>query len=277
MAARRKTKSQGAKPGKDAPVALITGGGTGIGAATAKLLAAHGWNVAINYRTSREEAEATAAACRKLGTDATAFQGDVAIDRDCRRMAKQTLARWGRIDGLVNNAGMTKVVAGADLEGLNAEDFHAIYATNVVGAYQMTRAAAPALKAKGNGSIVNVSSIVGIVGGGSSTAYAASKGALNTMTMALARALAPEIRVNAVCPSFVETRWVTSKMDAKQYKQVKADVEASSPLQRICSAEDVAESVAWFIEGGRAITGEILMIDAGVHLFGLGAAYQKKK
>ena len=277
MAARRKTKSQGAKPGKDAPVALITGGGTGIGAATAKLLAAHGWNVAINYRTSREEAEATAAACRKLGTDATAFQGDVAIDRDCRRMAKQTLARWGRIDGLVNNAGMTKVVAGADLEGLNAEDFHAIYATNVVGAYQMTRAAAPALKAKGNGSIVNVSSIVGIVGGGSSTAYAASKGALNTMTMALARALAPEIRVNAVCPSFVETRWVTSKMDAKQYKQVKADVEASSPLQRICSAEDVAESVAWFSEGGRAITGEILMIDAGVHLFGLGAAYQKKK
>ena len=277
MAARRKTKSQGAKPGKDAPVALITGGGTGIGAATAKLLAAHGWNVAINYRASREEAEATAAACRKLGTDATAFQGDVAIDRDCRRMAKQTLARWGRIDGLVNNAGMTKVVAGADLEGLNAEDFHAIYATNVVGAYQMTRAAAPALKAKGNGSIVNVSSIVGIVGGGSSTAYAASKGALNTMTMALARALAPEIRVNAVCPSFVETRWVTSKMDAKQYKQVKADVEASSPLQRICSAEDVAESVAWFIEGGRAITGEILMIDAGVHLFGLGAAYQKKK
>ncbi|MCX7353570.1 MAG: SDR family oxidoreductase [Alphaproteobacteria bacterium] len=277
MAARKTTKSQGAKPGKDAPVALITGGGTGIGAATAKLLAAHGWNVAINYRASREEAEATAAACRKLGADATALQGDVVADGDCRRMAKQALARWGRIDGLVNNAGMTKVVAGADLEGLSAEDFHAIYATNVVGAYQMTRAAAPALKAKGNGSIVNVSSIVGIVGGGSSTAYAASKGALNTMTMALARALAPEIRVNAVCPSFVETRWVTSKMDAKQYKQVKAGVEANSPLQRICSAEDVAESVAWFIEGGRAITGEILMIDAGVHLFGLGAAYQKKK
>lgn len=277
MAARRKTKDLGAKPGKDAPVALITGGGTGIGAATATLLASHGWNVAVNYRASRDEAEATAAACRKLGMDATALQGDVAVDGDCRRMAKQTLARWGHIDGLVNNAGMTKVVAGADLEGLNAEDFHAIYATNVVGAYQMTRAAAPALKANGNGSIVNVSSIVGIVGGGSSTAYAASKGALNTMTMALARALAPEIRVNAVCPSFVETRWVTSKMDAKQYKRVKAGVEANSPLQRICSPEDVAESVAWFIEGGRAITGEILMIDAGVHLFGLGAAYQKKK
>jgi 3-oxoacyl-[acyl-carrier protein] reductase len=271
MAARRKTKSQGAKSRENAPVVLITGGGTGIGAATAKLLASHGWNVAVNYRASRDEAEATAATCRKLGTDAIALQGDVAADGDCRSMAKQTLARWGRIDGLVNNAGMTKVVAGADLEGLNAEDFHAIYATNVVGAYQMTRAVAPALKATGNGSIV------GIVGGGSSTAYAASKGALNTMTMALARALAPAIRVNTVCPSFVETRWVTSKMDAKQYKQVKAGVEANSPLQRICSAEDVAESVAWFIEGGRAITGEILMIDAGVHLFGLGAAYQKKK
>lgn len=277
MAARRKTKGQGAKPGKDAPVALITGGGTGIGAATAKLLASRGWNIAINYRASRDEAETTAAACRKLGADAITLQGDVADDGHCRRMAKQTLARWKRIDGLVNNAGITKVVAGADLEGLNAEDFHAIYATNVVGAYQMTRAAAPALRATGNGSIVNISSIVGIVGGGSSTAYAASKGALNTMTMALARALAPEIRVNAVCPSFVETRWVTSKMDAKQYKRVKAGVEANSPLQRICSTEDVAESVAWFIEGGRAITGEILMIDAGVHLFGLGAAYQKKK
>ncbi len=136
---------------------------------------------------------------------------------------------------------------------------------------------ASAMKTAGDGSVVNVSSIVGIVGGGSSTAYAASKGALNTMTLALARALAPEIRVNAVCPSFVETRWVTGKMDVEQYAQVKAGVESSSPLKRICSAEDVAESVAWFIEGGRALTGEILMIDAGIHLFGLGAGYQKKK
>jgi 3-oxoacyl-[acyl-carrier protein] reductase len=231
----------------------------------------------VNYRVSRDEAEATAEACRKLGVEATALQGDVAVDRDCRRMAKETLDRWGRIDGLVNNAGTTKVVAATDLEGLSADDFHAIYATNVVGAYQMTRAVVPAMKATGGGSIVNVSSIVGIVGGGSSTAYAASKGALNTMTLALARALAPEIRVNAVCPSFVETRWVTGKMDAEQYAQVKAGVEANSPLRRICSAEDVAESVAWFIEGGRAITGEILMLDAGVHLFGLGAGYQKKK
>lgn len=277
MAARRRAKERSAKARQAAPVALITGGGTGIGAATARLLASHGWRVALNYRASREEAEATAVACRKLGGDAITFQGDVAIDRDCRRMAKQAFLRWGRIDGLVNNAGTTKVVAATDLEGLSAEDFHAIYATNVVGAYQMTRAVAPAMKTAGDGSVVNVSSIVGIVGGGSSTAYAASKGALNTMTLALARALAPEIRVNAVCPSFVETRWVTGKMDAKQYAQVKAGVESSSPLKRICSAEDVAESVAWFIEGGRALTGEILMIDAGIHLFGLGAGYQKKK
>lgn len=274
MAAMRKPKRQS---GKAAPVALITGGGTGIGAATVRLLAAQGWRIAINYRVSRLEAEATAAACRKLGAEAITLQGDVAADEDCRRMAKQTRAQWGRIDGLVNNAGRTKVVAGTDLEGLSAEDFHTIYATNVVGAYQMTRAVAPALKATGNGSIVNVSSIVGIVGGGSSTAYAASKGALNTMTMALARALAPEIRVNAVCPSFVETRWVTGKMDAKQYKQVKAGVEDNSPLRRICSAEDVAESIVWFLAGGRAITGEILTLDAGVHLFSLGASYQKKK
>ncbi len=259
------------------PVVLITGGGTGIGAATARVLAGHGWRVALNYRASRDEAEATAAACGNVGTDAITIQGDVAIDADCRRMADRALSHWGRIDGLVNNAGTTRVVAAADLEGLTAEDFHAAYATNVVGAYQMTRAVAPAMKRAGQGSVVNVSSIVGIVGGGSSTAYAASKGALNTMTLALARALAPEIRVNAVCPSFVETRWVTGKMDADQYARVKAGVEASSPLKRICTADDVAESIAWFIEGGRVVTGEILMLDSGIHLFGLGAGYQTNK
>lgn len=256
-------------------VAIVTGAGTGIGRATCLRLAGHGWRVVVNYSRSEAEANDTAAECNRLGGEAMAYKANVVEDSDCRRMAAAALERWGRIDGLVNNAGITKVAAGHDLEALSAEDFHTIYATNVVGAYQMTRAVAPAMKRGGKGSIVNVSSIVGLVGGGSSTAYAASKGALNTLTLALARGLAPEIRVNALCPSFVETRWVTGKMSAEAYANAKAAVEDVAPLRRICMPEDVAEAAVWFLEGGELVTGEVLIIDGGVHLFSLGAAYRR--
>ncbi len=259
---------------QEGKVAVVTGAGTGIGRATCLRLAERGWRVVVNYSRSEAEAKDTAAACERLGAEAMAYQANVAEDSECRGLAEAALARWGRIDGLVNNAGITKVAAGHDLDALSADDFHDIYAINVVGAYQMTRAVAPAMKRGGKGSIVNVSSIVGLVGGGSSTAYAASKGALNTLTLALARGLAPEIRVNALCPSFVETRWVTGKMSAEAYTNAKAAVEEAAPLRRICMPEDVAEAAVWFLEGGELITGEILVIDGGIHLFSLGAAYR---
>ena len=184
----------------DGSVIVVTGSATGLGAATAKIAASKGARVLINYTKSESEAKETAQACKDLGGDALLCQGNVAEDADCRRMAAAALEQWGRIDGLVNNAGASVFASAVDLESLSGEDFLNIYAVNVVGAYQMIRAVTPHLKARGEGSIVNVSSISAITGGGSSIAYAASKAALNTMTVGLARSLAPQIRVNAVCP-----------------------------------------------------------------------------
>jgi len=246
-------------------VAIVTGSATGIGAAIAKALARAGWNLVINYTKSAAEARRTAAACERLGADVLVVQGDVAQDEDCRALARAALGRWRRIDALVNNAGMTRFVKAEDLAGLNAEDFQRIFAVNVLGAYQMTRAAAPALT-RSRGAIVNVSSHSGFTGLGSSMAYAASKGALNTLTLALARTLAPRVRVNAVCPGFVDTRWTRSRMSAAAYRSFKRGIEATAPLGRMVAPEDVAEAALWFIAGGRCITGQLLVIDSGNHL-----------
>jgi 3-oxoacyl-[acyl-carrier protein] reductase len=252
-------------PRKIRKVAIVTGSATGIGAATAKALAHAGWNLVINYTKSAAEARRTAAACERLGADTLLVQGDVAEDKNCRALAKAALARWRRIDAVVNNAGMTKFVKAEDLEGMSAEDFQRIFAVNVLGAYQMTRAAAPALT-RSRGAIVNVSSHSGFTGLGSSMAYAASKGALNNLTLALARVLAPRVRVNAVCPGFVDTRWTRRRMTSAAYRSFKRGIEETAPLGRMVAPEDVAEAALWFILGGRSITGQLLVIDSGNHL-----------
>ena len=182
--------------------AIVTGSSslTGIGAESAQALAAKGCNVVINYVTNEEGADATATACAKHGGDTLVVQGDVSQDDDCRQMVAQALDRWGQLDFLVNNAATTKPIPQDDLESLTGEEFHRIYSVNVVGTFQMTRAAAPALRKTGNAAVVNISSIGAFVGNGSSMAYSASKGALNTLTISLARVLAPEVRVNAICP-----------------------------------------------------------------------------
>jgi 3-oxoacyl-[acyl-carrier protein] reductase len=246
--------------------AIITGGATGIGAAVARALAARGWRVLINYSKSEAEARATADACTAAGGEALTARGDVARDADCQALVAQALAAWGRLDALVNSAGITRFVPAKDLEALTGDDFERIFAVNLKGAYQMARAAAPPLKASGAGAIVNISSHSAFTGLGSSMAYAASKGALNTLTLSLARALAPEVRVNAVCPGFVDTRWTRGAMDEARYAAFKAGVAESAPLKRMTMPEDVAEAALWFIEGGRAITGQLLVIDAGNHL-----------
>jgi 3-oxoacyl-[acyl-carrier protein] reductase len=246
--------------------AIITGGGTGIGAAIARALAARGWRVLINYAKSEAEARATAEACAEAGGEALLCRGDVAREGDCRALVDRAMAAWNRLDALVNNAGITKFVPAKDLESLTGEDFEHIFAVNLKGAYQMARAAAPALKATGDAAIVNISSHGAFTGLGSSMAYAASKGALNTLTLSLARALAPEVRVNAVCPGFVDTRWIKGTMDEEQYRVFKARVAESAPLKRMATPDDVAEAALWFIEGGRAITGQFLVVDNGNHL-----------
>lgn len=247
-------------------VFIVTGSATGLGAAVARRLAGKGGRVVINYTRSLAEAEETVASCVELGGEAMLCQADVSDDSDCRRMAQAALDRWGRIDGLVNNAARSKIVPHADLEGLTADDFNQIFAVNVVGAYQMVRAVAPAMKEQGKGAVVNISSGSGFSGSGSSIAYAASKAALNVMTLSLARALAPEIRVNAVCPGVMQTRWWREGLGEENYNDFIGRYAQRTPLKAAGSPEIVADPVVWLLEGAEHVTGETIMVDAGSHL-----------
>ena len=249
-------------------VTIVTGSATGVGAASAKLLASKGCNVVINYTKSEAEAKETQAECEALGVETLLVQADVSKDEDCRRMAQAAIDKWGRIDGLINNAGTTHFMNHANLDGLSADDFQRIYAVNVIGPYQMTRAVVPQMKKQGAGAVVNVSSIAGVMGVGSSIAYTASKGALNTMTLSLARALGPEVRVNTICPGFITGRWLRGGMGDDAYEAAKAAQERNTPLRKAGTPEDMAQAAVWFIEGADLITGEILIVDAGSHLGG---------
>ena len=251
-------------------VCVVTGSSSGIGAATARLYAERGWNVVINYSREAAPAEAVAAECRALGQSVGAevmvCQANVAEDADCRALAAAVEARWGRCDVLVNNAGTTKFVGARNLDGLDAEDFQRIYAVNVIGAFQMVRALEPLLKRHPPGAVVNMSSIASVTGMGSSVAYAASKGALNTLTLSLARALGPAIRVNAIAPGLVETPWLQNGMGAERYAASVQGYKARAALAEIIQPEDVARA-AWYL-GVDAVktTGEWLAVDAGAKL-----------
>lgn len=253
----------------DRKTALITGGGTGVGAATALMLAQRGWNVLINYSRSEAEAQASAQACRdagaQAGAEAVVMRGDVSQDADCRALAQAAVQRFGCIDALVNNAGITSFAGSSNWDALDAETFQRIFGVNAMGAFMMVRACAPQLRAAG-GAVVNVSSVAGALGIGSSVAYIASKGALNALTLHLARAMAPEVRVNAVCPGLITSRWFKDGLGEEGYQQVKAATESSTPLQRASSPEDIAQAIVWLIEGAPTMTGELLMLDAGMHL-----------
>ncbi|WLB89631.1 SDR family NAD(P)-dependent oxidoreductase [Bradyrhizobium japonicum] len=257
---------------KDSLCAIVTGSASGLGAATAEILARSGARLVINYSSSQKEAEATAELCRKAGAaEVLVAQGDVSKDEDCRRIVAAA-APWGRLDVLVNNAGITKHVAHADLDGLSAEDFQRVYGVNTIGPFQMMRAARSLLEAGAKASgrpsaVVNVSSVAGISGVGSSIAYAASKGALNTMTLSLSRALAPLIRVNTVCPGYIDTPWFTKGRGEAGAKQVRDSVVAKVPLKVASRAEDIAQLVCFLaMPASSNMTGEVVRMDAGMHL-----------
>jgi NAD(P)-dependent dehydrogenase (short-subunit alcohol dehydrogenase family) len=252
----------------DGAVAVVTGSATGVGAACVRQFAAKGARVVVNYARSKAEAEETAAACQALGVDVALVQADVADDADCRRLVAIAMERWGRLDALVNNAAITVKSDPFDLETLSAQDFQNVFAVNVTGAYQMTRAAVPAMCASGGGAIVNVSSNVAMSGGGSSLAYTASKGALNSLTLALARTLGPDIRVNAVCPGVIDTRWMRNAIGAEGYAALEERFASTAPLARVATADDVANAVVWLIEGANYVTGELLSVDGGIRLSG---------
>lgn len=257
---------------KDSLCAIVTGSASGLGAATAEILARSGARLVINYSSSKTEAEATAELCRKAGAaEVLVAQGDVSKDDDCRRIVAAA-SGWGKLDILVNNAGTTKHVAHGNLDGLSAEDFQRLYAVNTIGPFQMVRAARSLLEAGASASgrpsaVVNISSVAGISGVGSSIAYAASKGALNTMTLSLSRALAPLIRVNTVCPGYIDTPWFTKGRGEEQAKQVRDSVIAKVPLKVASSAEDIAQLVCFLaMPASSNMTGEVVRMDAGMHL-----------
>jgi 3-oxoacyl-[acyl-carrier protein] reductase len=253
-------------------VAIVTGSATGIGAAVAIGLAKRGASIVVNYTKSEAEAAETAKAVEAAGAAVRVVQGDVAKDEDCRKLAAAAMDAWKRIDILVNNAGTTKFVTNhSDLDALSAEDFQKIYAVNVIGPFQMVRAAIEGLRAN-RGSVVNVSSIAGVAGIGSSVAYAASKGALNTMTYSLARALAPDVRVNAVCPGFVDTNWFVKQFGPEMAERIAEAEGKRNPLQVVADGAEIAKTVMFFAGPESAnITGETLLSDGGLHLGMSGA------
>jgi NAD(P)-dependent dehydrogenase (short-subunit alcohol dehydrogenase family) len=248
---------------------LVTGASTGLGRAIAVDCAGRGAaNIVINYASSADEAAETKRLVETHGANGVLAQGDVARDEDCARIAGAA-EPFGRIDAMFNNAGTTKFANNhADMEAVSGEDFARLYAVNVIGAFQMIRAARPWLEAAPQaGAVVNTASVAGVIGIGSSVPYAASKGALITMTLSLARALAPKIRVNAICPGFIDTPWFGRGVAPEALERMRAGVAASMPLKAASTAEDIAGAAVFLASpAARHITGETLLVDAGLHL-----------
>jgi len=248
-------------------VALVTGGAGGIGAAVVHSLAKAGVSgVAINYRKSAQAAEELVQEIVRSGVKSIAVRADVQNDEQVRAMIAEIGETFGRLDILINNAGVTHWVNLSDLEGLTDAVWDEIFDVNVKGAFRCARAAAALLEAN-EGMIVNVSSISGVLAPStmSSLAYGTAKAALIYMTRALAVAMAPKVRVNCVAPAFTDTPWMSQHFGA-EYQQVIAKAAAGFPLQRIASPEDIAAAVLGLITGGDFVTGQTLIVDGGLSL-----------
>jgi 3-oxoacyl-[acyl-carrier protein] reductase len=242
--------------------AIVTGSATGMGRSTALMLADLGCNVAVNYTRSEQEARDTAAEVEKRGAKALLVRADVSSDADCKRMVQETLGQFGRLDALVNNAGVTYFVPHRDLDALTEEMWDRIWDVNVKGAFFMTRAAAEALRASGQGAVVNVSSTAGVRGSGSSIPYAASKAALINLTVSLARVLAPEVRVNCVAPGFIDTRWLAQGY-GERFDAMREAVKQNTPLRDAGRPEHMAQAVVSMITGMDWVTGQTIVADGG--------------
>jgi 3-oxoacyl-[acyl-carrier protein] reductase len=246
-------------------VAIVTGGGTGVGRAVCEGLARAGAaGIVVNYSRSGDDAVATAAALEQLGCEAVPHQASVADDAAVRAMVSAAVSRFGRLDVLVNNAGTTRFIAFPDLEALTDEVWDEILGVNLKGAFHCSRAAAPALRSA-RGAIVNVASIAGIRATGSSIVYGVSKAGLIQLTRGLAVALAPEVRVNAVAPGLVATRWFRQPFGEEAAAAQEERTAAATPLREVATADHVAQAVMGFL-GSDLVTGECVVVDGGRHL-----------
>jgi 3-oxoacyl-[acyl-carrier protein] reductase len=237
-------------------VAIVTGSATGIGRSVAWGFAERGYSVAVNYSKSQSEAEETADGVRERRAKVILVRANIADDSDVRALVDRTVQELGGLDVLVNNAATTHFVDHTNLDGLTSEVWDEILAVNVKGTFYACRAAMPHLKAR-KGNIVNIASVAGIAGAGSSIAYAASKGAVITMTKSLARAFAPEVRVNAVAPGPVTTRWLAGR------EQMVEQAMELTPLKRPATPDDVAAVTLFLADETSLMTGQVLVVDGG--------------
>src|SRR5580698_6011470 len=238
-------------------VAVVTGGGTGIGRAISEHLARAGARVVVNYSRSKDGADATVKAIREAGGTAIAVGADVSKQESATALMNAAVSEFGHLNYLINNAGWSQRVPHAEMDKLTDEIWDHVFDTNLRGAFYCVRAAAPLLKKQPGAAIVNIASVAALLGMGSSMAYAASKGGMVTLTKSLARALAPDIRVNAVLPGFIRTRFAGWTEDAF------SSAEKVTPLRKLATVDDVADAAVFFCAHALGTTGETLVVDGG--------------
>ena len=241
--------------------ALVTGGATGIGRAVTLALARAGYDVCVNYSSSEAAARETAKEAEQAGAKTLLMKCDVSDERAVREMVASVKNAFKRLDVLINNAGTTAAWKPKDLETLSLEEWDKVFAVNVRGLFQVTRACVPLLK-ESKGCVVNTASIVGLRPGPQPLPYAASKAAVVNLTKTLAWNLGPEIRVNAVAPGWMEGDWM-KRMLKDKYDDLMGKRAKSTPLKRVVTAEDVAETMMSLVQSNRFVTGEIIVIDGG--------------
>ena len=244
-------------------VAVVTGSSSGVGQATAELLASLGASVVVNYHSGAAAAERIVGGIRDAGGNAIAVQADMRRDADSRRLIDAAVEAFGALHILVNNAGMTRFIPHDDLEAVTDEVWDDILGANLRGVFNCTRAAAPHMKAAGEGAVVNVASTAGIGGRGSSIPYAASKAAVIVITKSLARVLGPEIRVNTIAPGFIEGRWLRGGLGDETYDKAQQHVSAAAPLRGVATPETCADAILALIERNVFVTGHTVTVDGG--------------
>lgn len=248
-------------------VVIITGGGTGVGRATSWKFAVLGYSVVVVYSRSQADAASIVKEITDAGGRAIAIQADVANDAECRSMVSQTLQTFGRIDVLINCAGITEFIAFQNLDAVTDDVWERLYKVNVVGAFHCARAVHAAMLDAGGGSIINVSSVAAQLAQGSSIPYCCTKAALDNLTVSLARTFAPKIRVNGIAPGFIAGRWTQNGL-GERYDRIVESYEKTLPLGRVCQPEDIADGIVSLVQGSSLVTGQTLTVDAGMMISG---------